>query len=61
MSVGCVGRVPNLARSCTEVWYAIVWCEVWSEKDSEIGREAKNLEAEGPTPPSVSSATGTKW
>ena len=55
-----VGRVPKRARSCVEVWYAIVWWETESRRDSEMGREEKNFVAEGPMPPRVSKATGIK-
>lgn len=56
-----MGRVPNRASNCVEVWYEMVWWETESRSDSEIGREEKSFVAEGPVPPRVSSAAGTKW
>ena len=56
-----MGIEPKRASNCVEVWKAMVWCETASRRDSEMGREVKSLAAEGPTPPSVSSAAGTKW
>ena len=54
------GKEPKRERSCVEVWYAMVWWDTESERDSEMGREEKSLAAEGPMPPNVSSAAGVK-